>query len=137
MDPTCCHHSSKRLSQDDVFWLRFVRFVMFSSPPSFSSFSFFSSSLALLQFLSLSQVRMASASDHPKRDYEIFELGDFVLQHGITLRKAFLAYKTYGTLNQAKSNVIVYPTWYSGLKEREKEKERRKKGREREEKERK
>uniref|UniRef100_A0A832H5L1 Alpha/beta fold hydrolase n=1 Tax=Oscillatoriales cyanobacterium SpSt-402 TaxID=2282168 RepID=A0A832H5L1_9CYAN len=47
-------------------------------------------------------------------DYEMFELGDFTLQQGATLRAAKLAYKTYGTLNTDKSNVIVYPTWYSG-----------------------
>ena len=47
-------------------------------------------------------------------DYEMFELGDAVLQSGITLRGAKLAYKTYGKLNAAKDNVIVYPTWYSG-----------------------
>ena len=47
-------------------------------------------------------------------DYEIFELGDVALQSGATLREAKLAYKTYGTLNADKSNVIVYPTWYSG-----------------------
>ena len=46
-------------------------------------------------------------------DYEIFELGDFVLQNGATLRGCKLAYKTFGTLNAAKDNVIVYPTWYS------------------------
>ena len=42
-------------------------------------------------------------------DYEIFELGDVVLQSGQTLRGAKLAYKTYGKLNAAKDNVIVYP----------------------------
>ncbi|MGB3293423.1 MAG: alpha/beta fold hydrolase [Phormidesmis sp.] len=47
-------------------------------------------------------------------DYEIFELGEVALQSGATLREAKLAYKTYGTLNADKSNVIVYPTWYSG-----------------------
>jgi homoserine O-acetyltransferase/O-succinyltransferase len=47
-------------------------------------------------------------------DYEIFDLGDFTLQSGATLRDAKLAHKTYGTLNANKSNVIVYPTWYSG-----------------------
>jgi homoserine O-acetyltransferase/O-succinyltransferase len=47
-------------------------------------------------------------------DYEVFELGDVPLRMGATLRDAKLAYKTYGTLNQAKSNAIVYPTWYSG-----------------------
>ncbi len=45
-------------------------------------------------------------------DYEIFEAGDVVLQSGLTYRKARLAYKTYGTLDAAKSNVIVYPTSY-------------------------
>jgi homoserine O-acetyltransferase len=45
-------------------------------------------------------------------DYEIFEAGDVVLQSGLTYRGARLAYKTYGTLNAAKSNVIVYPTSY-------------------------
>jgi homoserine O-acetyltransferase/O-succinyltransferase len=47
-------------------------------------------------------------------DYEIFDLGDVVLQGGATLRDAKLAYKTYGELNADKNNAIVYPTWYSG-----------------------
>jgi homoserine O-acetyltransferase len=47
-------------------------------------------------------------------DYQIFDLGHVPLQRGATLRDAKLAYKTYGTLNAARDNVIVYPTWYSG-----------------------
>lgn len=47
-------------------------------------------------------------------DAQIFELGDFTLQSGVTLRDARLAYKTFGKLNDDKSNVVVYPTWYSG-----------------------
>ncbi|MEK3780386.1 alpha/beta fold hydrolase [Paenibacillus sp. FSL R5-0810] len=43
-------------------------------------------------------------------DYEIFDLGDVTLQSGVTLPNAFLAYKTYGRLNEKKDNVIVYPT---------------------------
>ncbi|HWD60713.1 MAG TPA: alpha/beta fold hydrolase, partial [Stellaceae bacterium] len=43
-------------------------------------------------------------------DYSIFEAGDVVLQSGLTYRGARMAYKTHGTLNAAKSNVIVYPT---------------------------
>ena len=45
-------------------------------------------------------------------DYQIFEAGDVVLQSGLTYRNAKLAYKTHGTLDAAKSNVIVYPTSY-------------------------
>jgi len=48
------------------------------------------------------------------KDYEIYSLGDVKLQSGQKLPQAFLAYKTYGTLNYAKSNVIVYPTWFAG-----------------------
>ncbi|WP_057762080.1 alpha/beta fold hydrolase [Cytobacillus praedii] len=43
-------------------------------------------------------------------DYEIFDLGDVTLQSGVNLPNAFLAYKTYGKLNEKKDNVIVYPT---------------------------
>src|SRR3712207_2670735 len=49
-----------------------------------------------------------------QREHEVFELGDVRLREGATLRDAKLAYKTHGTLNEAKTNAIVYPTWYSG-----------------------
>ena len=45
-------------------------------------------------------------------DYDVYMLGDVVLQSGLTLRDARLAYKTYGTLNSQKDNVIVIPTFY-------------------------
>jgi len=45
-------------------------------------------------------------------DYEIFELGQVVLQCGLTLPQAKLAYKTYGELDAARDNVIVMPTFY-------------------------
>ncbi|KAL2610470.1 hypothetical protein R1flu_029043 [Riccia fluitans] len=49
-----------------------------------------------------------------RESYELFELGDFPLNEGATLRGAKLAYKTWGTLNEDCSNAIVYPTWFSG-----------------------
>lgn len=48
------------------------------------------------------------------QDYEIFDLGTFKFQCGLAVPDCKLAYKTFGTLNAAKDNVIVYPTWYSG-----------------------
>ncbi|WP_437222799.1 alpha/beta fold hydrolase [Planctomicrobium sp. SH661] len=42
----------------------------------------------------------------------IFTLRDFPLQSGQVLQEARLAYQTYGTLNSARSNVILYPTSY-------------------------
>jgi homoserine O-acetyltransferase/O-succinyltransferase len=49
-----------------------------------------------------------------RTDYEVFDLGDYELAGGATLRGAHLAYKTYGTLSDSRDNAIVYPTWYSG-----------------------
>jgi homoserine O-acetyltransferase/O-succinyltransferase len=47
-------------------------------------------------------------------DYALFELGNLVLESGETLRGAKLAYRTFGTLNAAKSNAILVTTWFSG-----------------------
>ena len=43
-----------------------------------------------------------------------FDLGDVKLQSGEILLSAKLAYKTYGSLNSDKTNVIVLPTFYTG-----------------------
>ncbi|MDF1718648.1 MAG: alpha/beta fold hydrolase [Antarcticimicrobium sp.] len=48
------------------------------------------------------------------QDYDIFDLGTFKFQCGLAVPDCKLAYKTFGTLNATKDNVIVYPTWYSG-----------------------
>ncbi len=45
-------------------------------------------------------------------DYDTFELGDVILQSGITLRGARLAYRTFGQLNSRKDNVIILPTFF-------------------------
>ena len=47
-------------------------------------------------------------------DYDIYELGDVKLLSGETLLSAKIAYKTYGSLNADKSNVILLPTFYTG-----------------------
>ncbi|KAL3690302.1 hypothetical protein R1sor_016611 [Riccia sorocarpa] len=49
-----------------------------------------------------------------RESYDLFQLGDFPLNEGATLRGAKLAYKTWGTLNEDCSNAIVYPTGFSG-----------------------
>ena len=43
----------------------------------------------------------------------VFECGDLSLQKGGTLKGAKIVYKTFGTLNAKRDNVIVYPTSYS------------------------
>jgi len=48
------------------------------------------------------------------KDYDVFHAGDVVLQNGSVLTEATVAYATYGKLNKARDNVIVYPTFFCG-----------------------
>jgi homoserine O-acetyltransferase len=50
-------------------------------------------------------------------DHAVFEASELKLQSGTRLPCAQLAYKTYGTLDAGKRNVILYPTRYSGRHE--------------------
>ena len=49
-----------------------------------------------------------------QNDYDVFDLGDVVLQSGITLPRAKLAYKTYGKLAATRDNAVLMPTYYGG-----------------------
>jgi homoserine O-acetyltransferase/O-succinyltransferase len=42
---------------------------------------------------------------------EIFDLGDFTFQSGVTLSATKLAYQTYGELNGNRDNAILFPTF--------------------------
>jgi homoserine O-acetyltransferase len=44
-------------------------------------------------------------------------LGDLKLESGEVLRNCRIAYRTFGTLNAAKSNAVLFPTWFSGRSE--------------------
>jgi len=46
--------------------------------------------------------------------YELYEIGNLDLEEGGTIRGCKLAYATFGTLNAAKDNAILIPTWYCG-----------------------
>lgn len=46
--------------------------------------------------------------------FEFFELGDFALIKGGRLKNAQLAYRTFGRLNEARDNAILFTTWFSG-----------------------
>ncbi|HLK88054.1 MAG TPA: alpha/beta fold hydrolase [Candidatus Binataceae bacterium] len=47
-------------------------------------------------------------------DYQILELNNVVLQRGGVMPRVRLAYKTLGTLNAARDNAVLVPTWYTG-----------------------
>ena len=46
--------------------------------------------------------------------FETHDVGTLVLEDGGTLRNCTLAYSTHGTLNAARDNAILVPTWYTG-----------------------
>jgi len=46
--------------------------------------------------------------------YETYDLGDFVLEDGGTIRACTLAYATFGTLAPGRDNAVLVPTWFSG-----------------------
>jgi len=43
--------------------------------------------------------------------YELQDIGNLELEEGGTIRGCTLAYVTFGTLNAAKDNAILIPTW--------------------------
>ena len=52
----------------------------------------------------------AAAVETPK----FANLGDFKLESGEVIKDCKLAYRTMGTMNQKKSNIILMTTWFSG-----------------------
>src|ERR1700680_3077189 len=46
--------------------------------------------------------------------YELHDIDSLELEEGGTIRGCKLGYTTFGTLNAAKDNAILIPTWYSG-----------------------
>jgi homoserine O-acetyltransferase/O-succinyltransferase len=53
-------------------------------------------------------------SDDLHGPHQAFELGDFKLEMGETIRGCKLLYKTHGKLNQKKDNAILFPHMWSG-----------------------
>ncbi len=57
---------------------------------------------------------MPAAKDEAESGARYFELGDLTLQSGEILPDARLAYATHGTLNAARDNAVLFPTYYTG-----------------------
>ncbi len=47
----------------------------------------------------------------------VASLGDCKLTSGMTLGDCRVTYRTYGTLNADRSNVVLFPTWFNGRSE--------------------
>lgn len=69
----------------------------------------------ILFAISLMATSSAQALEAPP--LQIAELGDFALESGERLLDARLAYRTAGTLDERKSNAVLFPTWFTGTSE--------------------
>jgi homoserine O-acetyltransferase len=47
-------------------------------------------------------------------EQQFMPIGDLTLQSGQILKDCTVGYRTYGTLDAAKDNAILFPTWYLG-----------------------
>src|SRR5215510_2656205 len=52
------------------------------------------------------------------QEQQFANIGDLKLQNGGVIRNCRIGYRTFGTLNNDKSNVVVFPTWAGGTTER-------------------
>ncbi|HSB26867.1 MAG TPA: alpha/beta fold hydrolase [Pyrinomonadaceae bacterium] len=51
------------------------------------------------------------------QEQQFAELGDFKLENGEVIRDCRIGYRTFGKLNETKSNAVIFPTWASGITE--------------------
>jgi homoserine O-acetyltransferase len=50
----------------------------------------------------------------PAADQQFFELKDLRLASGARLAACRIGYRTFGALNAARDNAVIFPTWFSG-----------------------
>ncbi len=62
--------------------------------------------------LSLLSASLLHAQQAPPVHYA--ELGTCKLESGATITQCRLGYRTYGTLNAAKDNAVLFPVWFTG-----------------------
>lgn len=65
-------------------------------------------------FVIISVVLTLSPLQLTAGEQEYFALGDFKLDSGGVIRDCILGYRTFGKLNEARSNAVLFPTWFGG-----------------------
>ncbi len=57
---------------------------------------------------------LASSALWAQSEQKFAELRDLRLESGATLASCRVGFRTYGTLDNARSNAVLFPTWFSG-----------------------
>jgi homoserine O-acetyltransferase len=68
--------------------------------------------LTIVCLLSGLKLCLAQNPADPRQQYAA--IGDFKLESGKIIQDCTIGYRTYGKLNAAKTNGIVFPTWFGG-----------------------
>ena len=70
--------------------------------------------LVLAAACALLSVGNGLAQSKPADRQQFAALGDFKLENGAVINDLRIGYRTYGHLNSAKTNGILFPSWYGG-----------------------
>jgi homoserine O-acetyltransferase/O-succinyltransferase len=62
----------------------------------------------------LTLIVLLTGSGAYAQELSFFKVGDFQLESGDTLYDCRIGYRTFGSMNEDSSNVILYPTWFGG-----------------------
>jgi len=73
--------------------------------------------ISLAFFLQIAFSLILSCLSVSAQDLQFAQLGDFKLENGQVLRDCRIGYRTFGKLNDARSNAIIFPTWAGGTTE--------------------
>ena len=60
---------------------------------------------------------LVAAAAAPPPALQVASLGDLKLESGEVIRDCRIGYRTVGALNAAKSNAVLFPTWFTGSSE--------------------
>jgi len=73
--------------------------------------------ISLAFFLQIGFTLILCCLSTSAQDLQFAELGDFKLENGQVIRDCRIGYRTFGKLNEARSNAIIFPTWAGGTSE--------------------
>jgi homoserine O-acetyltransferase len=73
--------------------------------------------ISLAFFLQIASTIILSCFSTSAQDLQFAQLGDFKLENGQVIRDCRIGYRTFGKLNEARSNAIIFPTWAGGTTE--------------------
>src|ERR1044072_3411194 len=73
--------------------------------------------ISLAFFLQIASTIILSCFSTSAQDPQFAQLGEFQLESGQVILDGRIGYRTFGKLDEARSNAIIFPTWAGGTTE--------------------